>query len=102
MLRLIAAAALVTAAGVGYAIYRIHRMERLMATQNEQLTALAESLGGFFADVDAKLDQLNAQTEDFTPEAQATFDSIKALVAAKHAEIGDADGSDTPPVEPTA
>ncbi|UWP85894.1 hypothetical protein Dfulv_17245 [Dactylosporangium fulvum] len=91
MLRTVLTAAAL--AGVGWIAYR---MERLMATQNEQLTALKDDLDAFFADVDAKLDQLNAQTEDFSPEAQSTFDSIKSLVAAKHAEIGDADGSDTP------
>lgn len=99
MLRDLAAAA--TLAGIGWLIYRTHRMERHMTAQNEKLTALAESLGSFFADVDAKLDQLNAQTDDFGPEAQATFDSIKATVAAKHAEVGDVDGSDTP-VEPAS
>jgi peptidoglycan hydrolase CwlO-like protein len=76
--------------------HALTRMEALMANQNEQLTALRDSLTDFFSDVTAKLDQLNTQQGQFTPEAQATFDEIKGLVAAKDAEIGDADGSDTP------
>ncbi len=87
----------------------LYRLERLMATQNEQLTALRTDLGNVFADFDAKLDQLNAQTDTFRPDAQATFDSLKQLVADKQAQLGDVDGSDTPaapvdetPAEPTA
>ncbi|MER7280400.1 hypothetical protein ABT369_38785 [Dactylosporangium sp. NPDC000244] len=77
-----------------------YRMERLMTAQNDKLTALRNDLAAVFADVDAKLDQLNAQTDDFNPEAQATFDSLKQLVADKQAQIGDVDGSDTPATEP--
>jgi uncharacterized protein HemX len=81
----------------------IYRLEKHMATQNEQLTALRNGLTAVFADVDAKLDQLNAQTDTFRPDAQATFDSLKQLVADKQAELGDVDGSDTPaPAEPSA
>lgn len=74
----------------------LYRLEKLMASQNEQLTALKDGLVGVFADFDAKLDQLNQQTDEFRPDAQATFDSLKQLVADKQAEIGDVDGSDTP------
>lgn len=69
---------------------------RIMANQNEQLTALKASITDLFADLQAKLDQLATQQGEFTPDAQATFNEIKDLVAAKDAEIGDADGSDTP------
>jgi phage-related minor tail protein len=61
---------------------------------------LRTALTAVFADLDAKLDQLNAQTDDFNPEAQATFDSIKQVVADKQAEVGDVNGSDAP-AEPT-
>lgn len=90
-----------TLAGV---VYLIHRLERLMATQNEQLTALRDDLTAVFGDIDEKLDQLNAQTDTFRPDAQATFDSLKQIVADKQAQIGDVDGSDTPaePEQPTA
>jgi hypothetical protein len=74
-------------------------MRILMATQNEQLTELKTGLVAVFADFDAKLDQLNAQTDTFTPEAQATFDSLKQAVADKQAELGDVDGSDSAPAE---
>jgi hypothetical protein len=78
----------VAAVGVCWIAYR---MEKLMTAQNDKLTELKTGLTAVFADLDAKLDQLNAQTDDFNPDAQATFDSMKQLVA-------DIDGSDTPPV----
>ncbi len=78
----------------------LYRLEKLMTAQNDKLNELKTSLTGVFADLDAKLDQLNAQTDDFGPDAQATFDSIKQIVADKQAEVGDVDGSDTP-AEPT-
>jgi hypothetical protein len=85
----------VAAVGVCWIAYR---MEKLMTAQNDKLTELKTGLTAVFADLDAKLDQLNAQTDDFNPDAQATFDSMKQLVADKQAEVGDIDGSDTPPV----
>lgn len=91
------ALAAVAAAGVCWIAYRL---EKHMATQNEQLTAFRNDLTAVFADIDAKLDQLNAQTDEFRPDAQATFDSLKQLVADKQAQIGDVDGSDTAPAEP--
>ncbi|MGI5247788.1 hypothetical protein [Dactylosporangium sp. CA-139066] len=98
MLRALTAVAACTAAVA--ALWIAYRLERLMTAQNDKLTALRNDLTAVFADVDAKLDQLNAQTDDFNPEAQATFDALKQLVADKQAEIGDVDGSDSAPAEP--
>lgn len=72
-------------------------MEELMATVMEQLTAFRAAVTDFLSDITAKLEQLAQAQGQFTPEAQALFDSIKADVAAKDAEVGDADGSEVPP-----
>lgn len=71
-----------------------------MATANEQLQALAAQLADTKADVLARIDVLEGQLGELTPEAQATLDSIKASVGELDAAVGDADGSDTSPVEP--
>lgn len=96
MLRLIAAAALATAAGVGYLIYRSHRMESLMATAAEQIDALTAKFDDLIADVRVVV----AERENLTPAGQAAADRLAAKLDAFDTEIGDADGSDTPPVEP--
>ena len=80
----------------------ITRLETTMATAAEDLAGLKADLTDFFADMDAKLDQLVEAQGTLNPEAKALFDEIKATVAAKDAEMGDADGSDPEPVEPTA
>ena len=93
MLRLIAAAALVTAAGVGWIIYRL---ETRMATAAEQIDALIAKFDDLVADVRVVV----AERENLTPAGQAAADRLAAKLDAFDTEIGDADGSDTPPVEP--
>jgi len=80
---------------------QLERMERLIMTATDNLTELKTDLVDVFADIDAKLDRLIAAQGDLNPEAQEVFDEIKGIVAAKDAEIGDEDGSDTP-VDPEA
>lgn len=88
--------------GVDHAA-RFDTLEALMATANEQLVELKAQVADVAADVLAKLDQLEQQAGNLNPEAQATFDEIKAAVTALDTAVGDADGSDTPvPGEPTA
>lgn len=77
---------------------QLNRMEHIMASAAEQLTALQTQLTDTTTDVLAKLDQLAAQAGNLSPEAQATFDSIVAAVTALDTTVGDADGSDNPPV----
>lgn len=76
------------------------RMEEAMATEAEQLTELSAKVDDLIADVRAALEALTADVANFSPEGQAAFDALTAKVAAFDAEVGDADGSDTPPVEP--
>lgn len=95
MLRLIAATALVTAAGIGWLVYR---METRMATAAEQIDALTARFDDLVADVRVVV----AERENLTPAGQAAADRLASKLSSFDSEIGDADGSDTPaePVEP--
>jgi len=68
-----------------------------------QFSDLKAALTDFFADLTAKLAALQASIDSanseshLTVEDQADFDAVKDLVAAKDAELGDADGSESPP-----
>lgn len=73
------------------------RMEIAMANEMEQLNSIKGKLADVHADVKAKLDQVRAEV---SPEGQAAFDEIAAALDSFDAEIGDADGSDTPPATP--
>lgn len=94
MLRDLATAA--TLLGVGWLTYR---MERLM-TATQQLTDLTVKVDDLIADVRAALATIGQ--DELSPDAQAALDGLVAKVQAFDSEVGDADGSDTPPVEPTA
>lgn len=76
-------------------------LEEFMATANEQLVALKTQLADTTADVLAKLEQLTQQAGTLPADAQATLDEIVAAVTALDTAVGDADGSEVPPVEPT-
>jgi len=75
----------------------LHRLETLMATATEQLAALSTKVDDLIADVRAALAVINQ--DDLSDTAQAELDRLSAKVAAFDTEVGDADGSDTPPVE---
>lgn len=81
---------------------RIADLEALMATAAEQLTALSAKVDDVIADVRAALDILRADRENLSASGQEALDALVAKVDAFDAEIGDADGSDTPtPAEET-
>lgn len=71
-----------------------------MATETEQLNALGAKVDDLIADVRAALAALSAERDNLGPDGQAALDTLSAKVDAFDAEVGDADGSDTPPVEP--
>ena len=77
---------------------QLTRMEHSMATEAEQITALEAKVDDVIADVRAALAILVAERADLSPEGQAALDALTAKVEAFDAEVGDADGSDTPPV----
>ena len=90
------------------AIHLIHatlnRMEMAMATAKQQLDDLTSRFDDFTGDVRAALDTLTQERENLTPDGQAALDNLNAKLAAADAEVGDADGSDTPaePTDPNA
>lgn len=79
---------------------RLQRMENLMANEAEQLGALSTKLDDLIGDVRAALDILRAERDNLGADGQAALDALVAKVDAFDAEVGDADGSDVPPVEP--
>jgi hypothetical protein len=76
----------------------LRKQGRLMATEAAQLTALSAKVDDLIGDVRAALDKLSADRDQLGPEGQAALDQLTAKVDAFDAEVGDADGSDTPPV----
>jgi hypothetical protein len=76
---------------------QLDRLEALMANEAEQLGALSTKLDDLIGDVRAALDILRAERDNLGVDGQAALDALTAKVDAFDAEIGDADGSDTPP-----
>lgn len=77
----------------------------LMVTQAEAITALGGKVADIHADFIALRDAMLAERENLTADGQAALDAANAQLDALDTEVGDADGSDTPPppppVEPT-
>lgn len=73
-------------------------LEEFMATEAEQFAALDAKVDDLIADVRAALAILTAERDNLGAEGQAALDALNAKVDAFDAEVGDADGSDTPPV----
>lgn len=94
---------------------KLDRLEQLMATAAEQINALTGKIDGLTAvatdiaaDFAALIAAMNADRENLSETGQAALDAANAradAAAAKLAEldaaVGDADGSDTPPEEPS-
>ena len=76
---------------------RTLRLEQKMATAKQQLDTLNTKVDDLVADVRAALDTLRGERDNLNPDAQAALDSLAAKVDAFDSEVGDADGSDTPP-----
>jgi len=85
---------------LGTVLERITTLEVLMATAAEQIDALSAKVDDIAADFTALVAALAAERENLTAAGQAALDSAVAKVAALDVAVGDADGSDTPPVEP--
>lgn len=78
----------------------VQRMENTMANEAEQINTLSGKVDDLIADVRALVGILTADRENLGPDGQAALDALSAKVDAFDAEVGDADGSDTPPAEP--
>ncbi len=81
---------------------RITNLEELMATAKQQLEDLSARFDDFTADVRAALATLTAERENLSADAQTALDTLNAKLEAADTEVGDADGSDVPPVDPNA
>lgn len=84
----------------GPILTKLTSLEEHMATEAEQLNALSAKLDDVMADVRAALAILTAERDNLGPDGQAALDALTAKVDAFDAEVGDADGSDTPPPAP--
>lgn len=80
--------------GLDTVLAGITRLEQLMANETVVLGAISAKLDAIFADVRALLVSERAQLSD---EGQVQADNIVGALDAFAAEIGDADGSETPP-----
>lgn len=79
---------------------QLDRMEQLMATEAEQITAVTAKVDDLVADVRALVAALEADPNTtLGDEGQAALDALAAKVDAFDAEVGDADGSDVPPTD---
>jgi uncharacterized coiled-coil protein SlyX len=70
------------------------RMEAVMASEVEQLNTIKSRIADVHNDVVARLDEVRSE---LSPEGQASLDEITDALRSFDAEVGDADGSDTPP-----
>jgi hypothetical protein len=75
-------------------------LKELIMTEAEAIGALDAKVTDLIADVRAAIAALEAERDELGPAGQAALDTLTAKVAAFDAEIGDADGSDTPPPTP--
>lgn len=94
---------------------RIRHLEAAMATAAEQINTLAGKVDGIsavvtdvHADFSALVAAMQADRENLSPTGQAALDAANtkldeagAKLADLDVAVGDADGSDTPPAEPT-
>lgn len=85
--------------GFGDITDRMIRMEQLMATEAEQINTLTVKVDDLVSDVRAALAALSLERDNLGPEGQVALDTLTAKVDAFDAEVGDADGSGTLPVE---
>lgn len=75
---------------------KLTHLEELVSAETDAVAALSAKVDDLIADVRAKLVEIAATV---SPEGQAALDELNAKLDAFDAEVGDADGSDTPPVE---
>lgn len=102
-------------AAIGRIESKIDTLGALMATAAEQINTLSTKVDGLsavvadvHADFTALLNAMNAERENLTADGQAALDAANAKLDATAQQladldvaVGDGDGSDTPPVEPT-
>jgi hypothetical protein len=83
--------------GIDLLIRLVTRMEIAMASTKEQLDAANGKLDTLMGDVRTVISTLTAEQGNLSPEAQQALDDLNAKLDSYDAEVGDADGSNTPP-----
>jgi chromosome segregation ATPase len=73
----------------------LHRIEAHMSKQSEQIDAVSAQIDAIAADVQILVDRPTGDD----PEVQAAIDRLSQKVGALQTEVGDQDGSDTPPAD---
>lgn len=84
-------------AGLEILDVKLNRMERMMSAELDALNEIKAKLADLLDDVKARLDVVAGE---LSAEGKSEVESIKDSIDAFHAEIGDADGSDTPEAPP--
>src|SRR5687767_11449281 len=79
---------------------KIDAMEARMTQETDAINALSAKVDDLIGDVRAALDILRTERDSLGAEGQAALDTLTAKVDAFDTEVGDADGSDTPPPPP--
>lgn len=79
-------------------VAQLNRMETRMTAESDAIDAVTAKVDDLVADVRAALAILTTERDSLGAEGQAALDTLNAKVDAFDAEVGDADGSDTPPV----
>lgn len=79
---------------------RLDRLEQIMTSAAEQIDGVTTKVDDLIDDVRAALDILRGQAGKLDEAGQEALARLDAKVTAFDAEVGDANGSDTPPVEP--
>jgi len=74
----------------------LNHLEITMATEADAINALTAKVDDLIADVRAALAVIAGPDNTLGVEGQAALDGLVAKVDAFDAEVGDADGSDTP------
>lgn len=75
---------------------RLRRMEHTMSQEVDALNEIKTKLAAVHDDVKARL---NVVAGELSAEGKTQVDAITAALDAFDAEIGDADGSEAPPVD---
>lgn len=88
-----------TTMSLGHIEAVLRRMETIMSAEVDALNEIKTRLADIHDDVKARLDVVAGELSE---EGKSEVEAIKSALDSFDAEIGDADGSETPPVDEPA